>query len=538
MGKSTITLFSLTGLTLLSGLILSSSRVSADNSVIDEVNIVVPVSCSLSGVGMTSHNTSINNGTYASDIGTTALKASCNDLNGFAIYAAGYTGDEVGGTDSTKLVGENDIGNILTGTGTSGNSQWAMKLATDSNATYPITIESDANGSFASYHIVPEDFVKVASRNSSTDIGSASIGAVLTTTYQVYISATQPAGTYSGKVIYALVHPANHSAPVICNENATTISEVKCMQDFATVSSTNRTAIVNSMTLGQQYTLKDKRDGKTYTVAKLADGNVWMTQNLDLNLDSGTTYTNLDTDIGYNTSTGTYDTAAWSPTRSTYATTLDDLHAWCQGGIWDSENYTCTDNTIPESYDAGDLYWNGTPWPLNQADCISANGVWDDDWCSGVVVSGSTGIAQYHLGNYYNWAAALATNDSSVFGAQNQNEIVEQSICPVGWTLPRSHGSVDTFQGLWEAYGYDDEDGIANVSTLWSNPLYMPPSGYYVGGIYGVGFDGNFWSAVAAGSTDARAAAFYVVNSTYPTNIYVRGNAFSVRCIARPVVSE
>ena len=34
----------------------------------------------------------------------TTLKAFCNDNNGFAIYAAGYTGNEVGGTNSNKLV--------------------------------------------------------------------------------------------------------------------------------------------------------------------------------------------------------------------------------------------------------------------------------------------------------------------------------------------------------------------------------------------------------------------------------------------------
>ena len=203
----------LVSLTFLAGFILSSTSVSADDSVVDQINITVPTSCSLSGTGMGSHNATVNNGTFASDIGTTTLKAFCNDTGGFAIYAAGYTGDEVGGTNSTKLVGANNIGNILTGTGTSGNSQWAMKLATDSNATYPITIESDTNGSFASYHIVPEEFVKVATRNSSTDIGTAAIGSVLTTTYQAYISTTQAAGAYQGKVIYTLVHPYNNPIP-------------------------------------------------------------------------------------------------------------------------------------------------------------------------------------------------------------------------------------------------------------------------------------------------------------------------------------
>ena len=43
----------LLGLTMLSGIILSSSTVSAeDPSVVDQINITVPVSCTMSGTGM------------------------------------------------------------------------------------------------------------------------------------------------------------------------------------------------------------------------------------------------------------------------------------------------------------------------------------------------------------------------------------------------------------------------------------------------------------------------------------------------------
>ena len=42
--------------TLLSGTILASTLVSSDNdSVVDEINITVPESCSISGTGMDSH---------------------------------------------------------------------------------------------------------------------------------------------------------------------------------------------------------------------------------------------------------------------------------------------------------------------------------------------------------------------------------------------------------------------------------------------------------------------------------------------------
>ena len=220
-------------LTLISGIVLSSSIVSADddNSVVDEINITVPVSCTISGTGMNTHNANINNGIYTPDIGTTTLHAFCNDSEGFAIYAAGYTGNEVGGTNSNKLVGTNASNNATIETGlatTAGNpdiSNWAMKLAItqdsgDITGTNAFTIDSAPNTlngadvSFSSYHTVPNEYTKVAHKDSNTDMTANTGGVKLTTTYAAYISKTQPADTYSGQVIYTLVHPANAAAPV------------------------------------------------------------------------------------------------------------------------------------------------------------------------------------------------------------------------------------------------------------------------------------------------------------------------------------
>ena len=214
------------GLTLFSGLILSSSSTFADDNdtVVDDVSITIPMACTLSGVGMNTHNATINNGTYASDIGTTTIKAFCNDNEGFAIYANGYTNNEDGNnvlTDST-LGSTHDI---VTGIATSGNtSNWSMKLAKtgDSGDTTntPFTIDSAPNTSggtdatFADYHVVPSKFTKVAHKDSSTDMDSSTGGVTLATTYAAYISKTQSAGTYIGQVKYVLVHPSTAPEPV------------------------------------------------------------------------------------------------------------------------------------------------------------------------------------------------------------------------------------------------------------------------------------------------------------------------------------
>ena len=206
---------------LLACLSLSSSLVSADDSAVDVVEIKIPVSCSLTGTGMNTHTATINNGQYNSAIGTTTLKAFCNDDEGFAIYAIGYTDNE----DGKNVLTDHNISNtndIVTGTAISGNtSNWAMKLTATSGTFAPIiagsstdTMKAQGDPDFSTFQAVPSNYAKVAYRLSSTDLGTNAEGSVLTTTYQTYISPTQSAGTYNGQVKYTLVHPNDHAAPI------------------------------------------------------------------------------------------------------------------------------------------------------------------------------------------------------------------------------------------------------------------------------------------------------------------------------------
>ena len=584
----------LVSVVVLIGMVLASTKVVADNpSVVDQINITVPVACTISGTGMNSHNADINNGLYEDDIGSTILHAFCNDNEGFAIYAAGYTGNEIGATNSNKLVGTTASNNAVIASGlatTAGNpdvSNWAMKLAItqdsgDTTGTNAFTIDSAPNvdlpsqaeqgatsASFSQYHIVPNEYTKVAHKTAVTDMTTSTGGVKLTTTYAAYISKTQPADTYSGQVIYTLVHPASHAAPVVLNPNADDISEVTYLQDFSVVSNENRNAIIASMVPGQQYTITDSRDNKTYTIAKYQTKyydeeidseqtayDVWMTQNLDLDIDASTTYTNEDTDLGYNTTTNSYDTASWTPTRSTYQPTSTHIHAWCQGGTWNSQDGYCELNDTPESYDPGDLYWNLTEsdwsdWKAyyNSCDYSTSTPTCDQSKNPISTYVSSTGTEQYHLGNYYNWAAALATNDSSAYiDEQYTGEVlVEQSICPAGWTLPRTGNGEDTFYSLWNQYGFssnsyndtnNNEIHDANESALWTSPLYFTTSGGFNGRLGYVGAGGGFWAPVPDGNNAARYAGFDVDGYVYPSDYYDRNYGYSVRCILRPVVNS
>jgi hypothetical protein len=245
---------------------------------------------------------------------------------------------------------------------------------------------------------------------------------------------------------------------------------------------------INSMTTDAQVQMCDARDGKTYYVSKLADGNVWMTQNLDLDLSSTTALTPTNTNITDN----------WTPSISTYTTGAD---------TWNNSS------TEPESYDPGDLCWNG-----------NLNTSWDGTLDTETVACTSSNM-NYHIGNYYNWTAAVAMNDSSAY--EEDETLVGQSICPVGWTLPLSGGNTGSgsFSYLLDQY---DSTGI------WEAPLSFVLGGGWDGSSGSVASVGFYWSSVVYDSNYAYYLYFNSGDSVDPQNNDGRVYGFSVRCVASP----
>ncbi|MBR2766948.1 hypothetical protein IKD67_02605 [Candidatus Saccharibacteria bacterium] len=236
-------------------------------------------------------------------------------------------------------------------------------------------------------------------------------------------------------------------------------------------------------------TLIDSRDNKTYTVSKLKDGNCWMTQNLDhdIKTDGSVTYNSTTTDIA----------ATWTPSTATYPTGTT---------TWNGSE------TTPESYDPGTLYWSGTP---------------GDD------TPVSTGNSHYHLGNYYNWTAAVAMNDSSSYTTQYQD--VNQSICPANWTLPKG-GNVTTsgsFQYLVTQYGWDSEEQTMADPNIWNSPIKTSLSGGWNGLLGNVGSAGLFRSPMAGGGHNSFNLGAYSDGYVDPDYNLHSGIGLSVRCLAR-----
>ena len=356
--------------------------------------------------------------------------------------------------------------------------------------------------------------------------------------------------------IYALWEMA--AAPDSCNPNGTTIgtntgTDILCMQDFASLSSATKTALINSMTVTTQYTLLDKRDNKSYMISKLADGRVWMTQNLGLDLDANTIYTNLDTDLGWDALSNSYQTANWQPLRSTYAATADHTHQWCVGGTWSSQDRSCVLNNTPESYHMDDYYWNQTftnwvdfsdyydscDFSTNTPSCTDPSPLPTYTTITG------TPIQQYRFGNYYNWAAAIASNDASIYGVYDNNTSAfinletNQSICPAGWTLPSANfdgQNTGDYVDLWEIYGYDSSNYAFDDSDEPTiPPIYAIPGGSYNGYLSEIGAQGITWASVAYAYSDTEAlnAHFYAGGTGDPAGSMSRGFGAQVRCILR-----
>ena len=191
-------------LTLASGLFLTSSNINAETATAN-ASVIVPAACTFSSTLDSAHSAEINNNTYRTDIGTTTFNIICNDTEGFSLYAVGYANEEFGNTKLLATIGGvlTPSKDIVTGTAESGStSNWAMKLKTISGQASP-TIES----AFSTYHAVPNTYTKVATLSNATSTSGVSVQS----TYAAFISGTQPAGTYNGKVKYTMVHPADET---------------------------------------------------------------------------------------------------------------------------------------------------------------------------------------------------------------------------------------------------------------------------------------------------------------------------------------
>ncbi|MBR3386008.1 hypothetical protein IKG68_00330 [Candidatus Saccharibacteria bacterium] len=278
--------------------------------------------------------------------------------------------------------------------------------------------------------------------------------------------------------------------------------------------------------------LIDIRDNKVYWVAKLLDGNCWMTQNLDLDLSPNITLTHEDTDLGWATGS---NRQSWRTNRNA------------------TSQFSYTSSTVP-----GWAYTNGAPvsasiYGNTTSDAVYAVPVLDSNsnFVSSLQSCTATGLTSqqcehYEVGNYYNFPAIAAQNNFNVHNYAIGQEIPD-SICPAGWKLP----SGTAVQQNGETVFYSDYNNLYTLYGAISDPFsseYLPNGAriiqtaplYFIlaGDINGqsefvqAGVIGTYFAALKNKDGSIMTSVFYA--KTFSDWIAsTPASSSSVRCIAR-----
>ena len=323
---------------------------------------------------------------------------------------------------------------------------------------------------------------------------------------------TAPTGTAAnGLSLYAIWVKSEGSI-----QDPTTVSAV-CNRLTAATPSTTKT--LNSVSA-----LTDQRDNQTYAIAKLADGNCWMIENLRLeSTNSDNSAGNLAQ--GYGGQFAGLATA--EPAWANNITTANSLYST------DGADSTINIGTSNANYRFPRYNHDNTN---SRASTPTANTV-----------------AMYSYGNYYSWAAAIA--DTTAYITNNQS-VENYSICPTGWHLPKGgNKSNEANNEFWslvvtginggtnpanyesgtQPYYTGTPEGTEASNKLRAYPNNFVYSGYVDGGsVNGRGSGGRFWSSTAYSSSNA-----YLLNlnsssvRVFPgTNPAYKYSGRTVRCVA------
>ena len=246
-----------------------------------------------------------------------------------------------------------------------------------------------------------------------------------------------------------------------------------------------------------------------------------MTQNLDFSLSTSTRLNSTNTDLnsagsgiytdGY--TVGIDGTIYYTPSVSTVTNVAQ----------------TSNQDTTPQSYDPGTVYY----YQGSTAGSPAASST-----CTG---SGDT-CKHWHAGNYYNWNAAVASNNSA---GQTTQTHATNSVCPAGWQLPSANDNI---------FGYSDLNTLfvqqnivqnyvnANTNAVWTSngyndiqgaPLYFTRIGSFSSStLNSTATNGLYIANLLDGSKKAY-NLFFNNSQLQPSSAMGAANGIAVRCIVR-----
>ncbi len=412
---------------------------------------------------------------------TAQVKVTTSSNNGYKLYLG--TADATNAmysTDNSKAAKINALTEPVATTDFLANT-WGYALVSSSDNTNTLQ-----------YQAVPESATVVADSPQAAGEYELNFG--------VKLDTALPAGQYVNNVmVSAIANPTT----------VTGLMSLTYMQDMTSniCQDTKAANGANTVTPGNEVEkrLIDVRDGKEYWVAKLADGNCWMTQNLALDLNSSKALTSSDTDLNSKSS--------WTPTESTSsiipaATSnppQNSLESWnlgeyvmatparmssCNSAPTASSPSISGPNSVragqtisqncSEAVDVSSAEWKptfdsaqygiGKTWTIHDCilntttkTCDYINDIYDTmakDTNGQLITPGAvvtvdlntkTYDAHYLIGNYYYWLTATANSGASLTstGAEqdvNKLQDAPDSICPKGWRLPLAGNNTITNQ--------------------------------------------------------------------------------------------
>lgn len=221
---------------------------------------------------------------------------------------------------------------------------------------------------------------------------------------------------------------------------------------------------------GESKQLIDTRDSKTYWVTKLADGNCWMTQNLDYDDPNSTRITNP---------------ASWTSTNSNYRAYYDPGEKIVSGKSLVAATSSANKHLLVGNYYSWESATNGT--------------------------GSSTTVGQSASGsicpNGWKLPDARGSTANGTFGK-----------------LVFAYSGDSVYQ----------TGSVHINNTFFKEPLYFVTGGYIDEGMeYNVGQAGEYWASYQGGRTEGTTATYLDVNDSY-VNSFVGAERYrgqSVRCL-------
>ena len=299
-------------------------------------------------------------------------------------------------------------------------------------------------------------------------------------------------------------------------------------------------------TLNSVSALTDERDDETYAVARLADGNCWMIENLRL---ESTAAHNSDGTLaqGYGTSAtyGNFSGLADAETTTISSTTPVAANSLYYSGT-QSGTASIDIGTTDNPQNRMPRYNNNNT--QNRPSNPTANTISDDATTGGM----------YSFGNYYTWHAVIA--DTTYYDSGDHDTT---SICPAGWRIPKGgNRDTETTNDVWNLVVNNINDGVrpqnyssqsapfyngTTESSPIANKMRAYPNNFIYSGMYSAalgrnrGAHGYIWTASAISNTHARGFSFSNSHIEPGGTGYTQATAMAIRCmvdIQHPVATE